>query len=326
MFNEMKIKKINIGDIELDNNIILAPMAGITDLPLRCLAKSGGAGLVYTEMMSAKALVRGDEKTKKLLKIADSERPVAAQIFGGDAYSVSEASKVVRDEGADIIDINLGCPAKKIAKAGAGAELLTNEKLVSEILESVVRSVDIPVTIKIRTGLLPSQNMAPEIVKIAQNCGIKMVAIHARSASQGHSGSPDLKSFAAACYNANIPVVANGGIVDEKTAADFLQLPNCAGIMIGRGALGNYSIFKRLKEFFNEGKKLSLPLKEEKMEWLKKHAQYSAEHYGEKKGFIVMRKVVHYYIKDLPNAAKIRDMFNKKVVTLSDFNELIKLI
>ena len=322
----MKIKRLNVGDIELGSNTILAPMAGVTDLPLRRLAKSGGAGLVYTEMVSAKALVCGDEKTKKLLRMTDSERPVAAQIFGGDACSMSEAAKIVRDEGADIIDINLGCPVKKIAKAGAGVKLLADEKLVSEILESVVKSVDIPVTIKIRTGLLPGQNIAPEIIKIAQNCGIKMVAVHARPASQGHSGYPDLKSFADACRNAKIPVVANGGIVDEKTAADFLQLHNCAGIMIGRGALGNYSIFKRLEEFFNSGKKLPLPSKEEKTEWLKKHVQYSAEHYGEKRGLIIMRKVVHYYIKDLPNAAKIRDMFNKKVVALSDFNELIKLI
>ncbi|OEG69452.1 hypothetical protein ATZ36_09500 [Candidatus Endomicrobiellum trichonymphae] len=325
MPDKVKVKKLNIGNIELDNNIVLAPMAGITDLPLRRLAKIGGAGLVYTGMLSARALVRSDEKTEKLLKTANDERPVAAQIFGSDAYIMAEAAKIVRDSGVDIIDVNLGCPVRKIAKSGAGAKLLADEKLVSEILESVVKSVDIPVTVKIRTGLLPEHNAATEIIRVAYNCGIKMVAVHARPVSQGHSGSPDLKLFAAACAGAKIPVIANGGIVDEKTAADFLQVSNCAGIMIGRGALGNYSIFNRLEEFFSSGKKLPLPSKKEKAEWLKKHVRYSMEYYGEKKGFVVMRKVFHYYVKDLPNATKIRDMFNKKIITLSDFNELIKL-
>jgi tRNA-dihydrouridine synthase B len=325
MPDKVKVKKLNIGNIELDNNIVLAPMAGITDLPLRRLAKIGGAGLVYTGMLSARALVRSDEKTEKLLKTANDERPVAAQIFGSDAYIMAEAAKIVRDSGVDIIDVNLGCPVRKIAKSGAGAKLLADEKLVSEILESVVKSVDIPVTVKIRTGLLPEHNAATGIIRVAYNCGIKMVVVHARPASQGHSGSPDLKLFVAACAGAKIPVIANGGIVDEKTAADFLRVPNCAGIMIGRGALGNYSIFKRLEEFFSSGKKLPLPSKKEKAEWLKKHVRYSMEYYGEKKGFVVMRKVFHYYVKDLPNAAKIRDIFNKKIVTLAGFSELIKL-
>jgi tRNA-dihydrouridine synthase B len=318
------VKKLSVGNIELDNNVVLAPMAGITDLPLRRLAKSGGAGLVYTGMLSARALVHSDEKTEKLLKTAEDERPVAAQIFGSDAYVMSEAAKIVRDSGVDIVDVNLGCPVRKIIKAGAGAKLLADEKLVSKILESVVKSVDIPVTVKIRTGLLPEHNAATGIIRVAYNCGIKMVAVHARPASQGHSGSPDLKLFATACAGARIPVIANGGIIDEKTVADFLRVSNCAGIMIGRGALGNYSIFKRLEEFLSSGKKLPLPSKKEKAEWLKKHVQYSMEYYGKKKGFVVMKKVFHYYVKDLPNAAKIRDMFNKKIVTLSDFNELIK--
>jgi tRNA-dihydrouridine synthase B len=323
--DEVKVKKLIVGNIELDNNIVLAPMSGITDLPLRRLAKIGGAGLVYTGMLSARALVCSDEKTKKLLKTADDERPVAAQIFGSDAYIMSEAAKIVRNSGVDIIDVNLGCPVRKVIKAGAGAKLLADEKLVSEILESVVKSVDIPVTVKIRTGLLPEHNAATGIIRVAYNCGIKMVAVHARPASQGHYGSTDLKLFAIACAGAKIPIIANGGIVDEKSAADFLRVTNCAGIMIGRGALGNYSIFKRFEEFFSSGKKLPLPSKKEKEEWLRKHVLHSMEYYGKKKGFVVMRKVFHYYVKDMPNAAKIRDMYNKKVVTLSDFNELIKL-
>jgi tRNA-dihydrouridine synthase B len=223
------------------------------------------------------------------------------------------------------VDINLGCPVRKIAKAGAGAKLLANEKLVSRILESVVKSVKIPVTIKIRIGLLPRQNVAPEIIKIAQDCGIKMVAVHARPASQGHSGIPDLNAFAQSCEGTKIPIIGNGGIIDEETALEFLKIPNCAAIMIGRGAVGNYSIFRRIEEFFKTGKKLSLPTQKEKIKWLKQHVIYSTEFYGEKKGLGLMRKVAHYYVKDMPNAAKIRGEINS-MITLEDFNNLLNIL
>jgi len=316
---------MNIGNVKLKNNIILAPMAGITDLPVRLLAKDGGAGLVYTEMVSAKGLVYGDEKTRKLLVSEKKERPVAAQIFGGDAYSMGEAAKIVESLGADIVDINLGCPVKKIAKAGAGAKLLADEKLVSKILEAVVKSVKIPVTIKIRTGLFPGQNVAPEIIDIAQNCGVKMAAVHARPASSGHSGAPDISAFKKACENAKIPVFANGGISDEKTAKLFSYVPNCAGLMIGRGAIGNYTIFNRLKSFFETGKILPVPTVKERLNWLQTHAELSTRHYGEKKGLIIMRKVFHYYVKDLKNAAKLRAGFNK-LTSYEEFEKLLKTV
>jgi tRNA-dihydrouridine synthase B len=268
------MNKLSIGNIKFRNNIFLAPMAGITDLSLRLLAKEGGAGLVYTEMVSAKALVYHDEKTKSLLKIKDQERPVAAQIFGGETSSMTEAAKIVQDIGADILDINLGCPVRKVIKAGAGVKLLANERLVAKILESVVCSVQIPVTIKIRIGLFSGQNIAREIISIAQNAGVKMVAVHARSASLGHSGSPDLNGFSEACINAKIPIIANGGIIDEKTAQDFMKIPNCSGLMIGRGAIGNYSIFERLESFLSSDKILPLPTKKEKIQWLEKHVKY----------------------------------------------------
>jgi tRNA-dihydrouridine synthase B len=319
------MNKLSIGNIKFNNNILLAPMAGLTNLPLRLLAKRGGAGLVYTEMISAKGLVYGDEKTNKLLTVLDEERPIAAQIFGGDTHSMSEAAKIVQGLGMDIVDINLGCPVKKIAKAGAGAKLLANEKLVSKILESVVKSVEIPVTIKIRIGLLPGQNVAPEIIKIAQDCGIKMVAIHARPASQGHSGSPDLNAFAQACSDAKIPIIGNGGIIDEESASKFLKIPNCSGIMIGRGAIGNYSIFKRLEGFFKIGRKFSISTKREKIKWLKEHLSYATKFYGERKGIVLMRKVAHYYVKDMSNAAKIRGDINT-VASLQDFYKLIEII
>jgi tRNA-dihydrouridine synthase B len=317
------MNKLKIGNIELANNIILAPMAGITDLPLRLLAKEGGAGLVYTEMVSARALTYGDDKTKKLLRICEKERPVAVQIFGGDALSMGEAAKIASSMGADIIDINLGCPVRKIAKAGAGAKLLANEKLTASILEAVVKNSDVPVTVKIRIGLVSGQNVAPEIIEIAQNSGVKMAAVHARPASNGHSGEPDIEAFAKACEGAKIPVVANGGIFDADTAKKFACVPNCAGLMIGRGALGNYSLFSRIDSFLLTGIFPPEPSASEKAAWLKKHASLSMEYYGEKKGLIVMRKVFHYYVKDMPDAAKLRAAFNSLADTAS-FSEVIK--
>ncbi|MDR3112702.1 MAG: tRNA dihydrouridine synthase DusB [Elusimicrobiota bacterium] len=317
--------KVRIGSIELESNIILAPMADITDVPLRQLAKDGGAGLVYTEMSSAKALVYGNEKTKKLTKISHEERPVAIQIFGSDVKTLETAAKVAQDYGADIVDINLGCPAKKIIKSGAGAKLLANTKLVAQILSATVKSVSIPVTIKTRTGLVPGENIAAEIVEIAQDCGVKMVAIHARAASLVHSGEPDLISFKKACEKSKIPIFANGGIIDEKTAKNFMNIANCSGLMIGRGALGNYSIFKRLSSFFKDGQILPPAPNSEKKEWFKRHVLMSVNHYGEKKGLTLVRKIVPYYIKDFPNAAKIRTEFND-ISTISEFLNLLTKI
>ncbi|MDR2426044.1 MAG: tRNA dihydrouridine synthase DusB [Endomicrobium sp.] len=320
-----KIQKLKIGKIELKNNLFLAPMAGISDLPMRLLSKEGGAGLVCTEMVSAKALTYGNEKTKKLYKIHKNERPVAVQIFGGDRYCMSEAAKIVRDAGADIIDINLGCPVRKITKAGAGAKLLTDGRLTAAILADVINSVDIPVTIKIRTGLIPGENAAIEILKIAYENGISLAVIHARPAKHGHDGEPDMEVFTQACSQSKIPIIANGGIYDESSAEKFINIPNCRGLMIGRGAIGNYSIFKGLESYFNDGIMLAKPSWQERILWLKKHAALAEDYYEEERGYVLLRKVLHYYVKDLPNAAKIRNMFNK-VTKPAEFEEFIEYV
>jgi tRNA-dihydrouridine synthase B len=315
--------EIRIGKVVLKNNLVLAPMAGITDIAMRRLAKEGGAGLVYTEMASAKALTYCDGKTKRLLKMSDTERPIAIQIFGGDATTISQAAKIAEDMGADIVDINLGCPVRKIAKAGAGAKLLANEKLIAEILEAAVKSVKIPVTIKTRLGLVEGQNVAGEIIEIAQKSGIAMAAVHARYACNGHSGEPCVEDFREACQDAKIPVFANGGIVDEISAKKFLDIPNCSGLMIGRGAIANYSIFNELLGFFNENKMPQKPSLAQKTQWLKTHAQYSMAHYPHGKGLIIMRKVFSYYVKGFPNASTLRDRFNK-ISTPSEFDKLLQ--
>lgn len=317
-----KINQLTIGNIKINKPLMLAPMAGITDLPLRRLAVLGGAGLVFTEMVSATAMVYGDKKTYKLLTMCDEEKDiVAAQIFGTKPDIMAECAKRVEDLGYKIIDINLGCPAKKITKVGAGSRLLADPKHVEEVLSAVVKAVSVPVTIKTRIGLLQGQNVAPEIIEIAQNCGIKMVSLHARYAEFAHSGEPDLNAFAEACQNAKIPIIANGGIVDIKSAEKFLKIPNCSGIMIGRGAIGNYDIFNRIDAFFNKQEMLPPSTVQTKLKWFRQHAVDSIKYYGEEKGLVILRKIAPYYIKGLPNASSLRNEFNK-ITTLSEFDKI----
>ncbi len=317
----MKLPKLSIGNIKLKNCLMLAPMAGITDLPLRELAAQGGAGLVYTEMVSATALVHKDKKTLKLLATSENETVVAAQIFGTKPEIMSECAKMIQDLGYKIIDINLGCPAKKIAKSGAGVKLLENPKNVENILKAVVKGVSVPVTAKIRIGLIEGQNIAPEIIQIAQDCGIKMVALHSRFAQNQHSGQPDLEAFAKAVENAKIPIAANGGIIDVITAEKFLKIPKCAGLMIGRGAIGDYNIFQRIEKFFDKSQLLPNSSIQSRLDWFKKHAVSSVKYYGEKKGLVVLRKISPYYIKGLPNACSLRNRINQ-LSSLKEFDEV----
>ncbi|MDR0486114.1 MAG: tRNA dihydrouridine synthase DusB [Elusimicrobiota bacterium] len=302
---------LKIGGIELKNNIFLAPMAGISDFPLRSLAKENGAGLVYTEMVSAKALLYGDKKTRKLFYCEDAERPIAFQIFGSAVNEMGEAAKIAADLGADIIDINLGCPVRKIAKAGAGAKLLENEKMIADILENTVKKASVPVTIKTRLGLKKGEETASRVLEICCQSGVRAMALHARYASQGHSGEIDFETFAKVCANAKIPIIANGSIIDENSAQKFSAVKNCSAQMIGRGAIGNYSIFKRLDSFLNRRICLPPPSLKERTEYLKKHFEKAFAFYGEQRAVILMRKTIPYYLKDFPEASKFRALFNQ---------------
>ena len=314
--------KLTIGNIIINKPLMLAPMAGITDVPLRRLAVLGGAGLVFTEMVSATAMVYGDKKTYKLLNVSEEEKDiVVAQIFGTKPDIMAECAKRVEALGFKIIDINLGCPAKKITKVGAGSRLLADPKHVEDVLSAVVKAVSVPVTIKTRIGLLKGQNVAPEIIEIAQNCGIKMVSLHARYAEFAHSGEPDLDAFSYACQNAKIPVIANGGIIDIKSAEKFLKIPNCSGLMIGRGAIGNYDIFERIDAFFNRNEMIAPSTIQTKLKWFRQHAVDSINYYGKEKGLVILRKIAPYYIKSLPNASSLRNEFNK-ITTLREFDRI----
>jgi len=308
--------------LELENNLVLAPMAGITDSPFRQLARVGGAGLVCGEMVSAKALVFADSKTRRMLRISEKERPVSLQIFGPDPATMSEAAAIVEQAGADIIDINFGCPVPKVAKSGSGAVLLSNEKLISEIMEAVVKRVKAPVTAKIRIGRNSGENVAPALAGIAGKCGISAIIIHGRAAEQGHKGNPDLEAIKKAKDACSIPVIGNGGITSEQTALDFFEQTGCDGIMIGRGAAGDFGIFNRIAHFLKTGESQPPPTWEKRIEDFKHHARLSVEFYGGDIGIIRLRKLAVYYLKGLPNASMLRDKFCK-TETLADMDTLL---
>lgn len=318
----MNCKPLVIGSVVLKNNLIMAPIAGITDLPFRAIAKEGGAGLVCTEMISAKALVHNDARTKKILAVSKDEHPISVQIFGSEPRVMGEASRIAQDAGADIIDINFGCPVPKIVKSGAGIKAVENEKLMADIMESAVKSVNIPVTIKIRIGRDPKENAAPQIVKIAQESGIKMAAIHGRPASSGHSGNVNLEAIACAVQNSMIPIVGNGGIADELSAKHFIDKTGCAGLMIGRAAIGDPEIFARIESYLKTGKVLSSITWEKRIEYLKENAIRSCKFYGEQIGLVRLRKTAPYFLRGLPNSSSIRNKFNY-ITTLGELDEIL---
>ncbi|MFH1369134.1 MAG: tRNA dihydrouridine synthase DusB [Elusimicrobiota bacterium] len=305
------LRPLLIGKLKLRNNIFLAPMAGITDGPFRRLAIEGGAGLVCSEMVSSKALAHGHKRTHKMLELTAAEHPVSIQIFGPDPESMAAAAKTAEQCGADIIDINFGCPVPKIAKSGAGAVLLSNEKAASAIMESTSKAVRIPVTAKIRIGRNSGENIAPRFVNIAEENGISAVIIHGRPAASGHKGAPDLDAIRKAGEFARIPVIGNGGITNETSALNFFERTDCDGIMIGRGAIGDFGIFARIEHFLNTGEKLPDSTWETRIDNFRKHAELAVELYGEKRGLIRMRKIVAYYLKDMPGASSIRNRFCK---------------
>jgi tRNA-dihydrouridine synthase B len=301
-------------------------MAGITDMPFRLLAVEGGAGLVCTEMVSARGLTYNDRRTKKLLAINEQERPVSVQIFGSTPDDMAEAARIAEAEGADIIDMNFGCPVKKIMKAGAGAKLLENEPLIAAIMESAVKSVKVPVTAKTRIGRVPGENGSPRFITIAENAGIAMVTVHGRPASAGHAGPPDLAAVReAVTAAARMPVVGNGGIIDERSAKEFFEATGCSGVMIGRGAIGDPGLFGRIEQYLSTGQMPRTPSWEERIAGLKKHAAMAAAYYGERRGMLLLRKVAPFYLKGLPNASRIRDAFNR-TECLADLDGVLKTV
>lgn len=306
----MYLKKLKIGNIELKNNIILAPMAGITDLPFRTICKRFGSSLVCTEMVSSKAIFHDDSKTKKLMNIEKSERPVSIQIFGSDEESMAYATKYV-NEFADIIDINMGCPAPKVVKNGDGSKLLLDLDKAQRIIKTVVENAKVPVTVKFRKGWDNENIVATKIARIAEDNGVQAITIHGRTRSEFYSGKADLEVIKQVKEEVHIPVIGNGDIVDEESALNMFKVTNVDGIMIGRGALGNPWIFNKIIYFLETGEKLSDSTPEEKLKIIKEHIDMEIEEKGELVAIREMRKHISWYTKNLKDSSKFRVEINK---------------
>ena len=306
----MYIKPLKIGNVILENNVVLAPMAGITDLPFRLLCKEFGPGLVYTEMISAKALFYGDEKTKKLLNMKNETRPIAVQIFGSDVEAMVYATKYLQDK-ADIIDINMGCPAPKVVKNGDGSKLLLNLDLVGEIVTNVVKVSNIPITVKIRKGWNDENIVAVEAAKIIEEAGALAITVHGRTREEFYSGKADWDIIKKVKESVNIPIFGNGDVKSPESAKKMFEQTNVAGIIIGRASLGEPWIFKHIIDYLKTGKYDNLfPNNEQKLKLIIEHINLEVEEKGEDIGIKEMRKHLSWYIKNLKDASRIREKIN----------------
>ena len=313
---------MKIGNVQLDNEVFLSPMAGVTDLPLRTICKEKGCGMLYTEMINAKALCYDDENTKKMLNLEDDGHPVAVQIFGSDPEYMGKAASIMNQYTNDILDINMGCPAPKVIKNGDGSALMRNPKLAAEILTAVVKNSKKPVTLKIRKGWDDNSVNALEIAKIAEECGISALAIHGRTREQFYSGKADWDIIAEIKQSINIPVIGNGDVFDVQDAVNMLEKTKCDAIMIGRGSQGNPWIFNRINHYMNTGEVLPEPTLEEKISTAIKHMNLAVAEHGEYVAVREMRKHIGWYLKGLKNSAKYRDQINK----ITDYKEVISML
>ena len=317
-----KLRPLKIGSVTLPNNLILAPMAGVTDLPFRLLCSRQGAGMCCMEMVSAKAILYQNKNTESLLEIHPEEGMLSLQLFGSDPKILSEMAKKIEDRPFAVLDINMGCPVPKVVNNGEGSALMKNPQLVEQIVSAVVKAVDKPVTVKIRKGFDEAHVNAVEIAKIAEAAGAAAVAVHGRTREQYYAGTADWDIIAKVKEAVSIPVIGNGDVTDGASAAALLEQTGCDGVMVGRAARGNPWIFSRIAAWLEDGTILPRPDIEEVKQTILYHAQLQLTTKGEYTAIREMRKHVSWYTSGYPNSARLRQVVNQT----ESFEELCALV
>ena len=302
---------LKIGNVTLENNLILAPMAGVTDLPFRLLCKEQGAGLLCMEMISAKALYYHNRNTIDLLKIDERENPVSLQLFGSDPDCISEMAKEIEERPFDILDINMGCPVPKVVNNGDGSALMKNPLLAGKIIEKTANAISKPVTVKVRKGFDDDHINAVEMAHIAQESGAVAIAVHGRTREQYYSGKADWDIIRRVKEAVDIPVIGNGDILDARDVIAMKEQTGCDGFMIGRGAQGNPWIFHQILHYFETGELIGKPPIEEMIETMLRHARLQIEYKGEYSGVREMRKHAAWYTAGYKNSSKLRGRINE---------------
>jgi tRNA-dihydrouridine synthase B len=322
--NRVILMSFKIGNLVIENKIILAPMAGVSNSPFRVLSRKYGAGLVFAEMVSDKGLLYNNEKTIKLLYMTDVEKPMAQQIFGSDLKTMVEAAVYIdKNSNADIIDINMGCPVPKVAiKAQAGSALMKNPDLIYEIVSEIVKRVSKPVTVKIRSGWDHSSVNAVEVAKRIEAAGAAAITVHARTRSQGYSGLADYDVIKAVKEAVKIPVIGNGDVIDGPSAKRMLEHTGCDAVMIGRGALGNPWIFREIDAYLKDGTILNRPSHEEIRDMMVSHLDSLVELKGEHIAVLEMRSHGPWYLKGIEHATQLRKQLSQSKTR----NEFVNLV
>ncbi|ETS92392.1 tRNA dihydrouridine synthase DusB [Veillonella sp. AS16] len=316
----MNTKRWHIGSVLIDGQAILAPMAGVSDIAYRLLAKENGAALVCTEMVSAMGIKYKNERTHELLRIEEAERPVSMQIFGSDPAAIALGAKVVADAGADIVDINMGCPVKKVVTSGDGSALMKHPDLAARVAEAAVKAVDVPVTVKMRIGWDYDHINVVDFAKRIESTGVAAIAVHGRTKEQMYSGHADWSYIKAVKETVSIPVIGNGDIVEPENAKRMLDETGCDAVMIGRGAQGNPWIFDRIHQYLATGEVVSAPSALERLDMLMKHFRLLCEYKGEHLAVREIRTHAGWYLKGLPESAYWRNRVNT-IHTVTSFQK-----